>query len=118
MGGCDLLFAPPIARSPPAGSPGRQLPGTRIVKSDRAIANVASRRAPAEWLTRPERGSMLLLRIMAGVSRLLGRARSRMFLYLIATYFVLFAPAVRRNARNYLRRALRREPKFSDRFRQ
>jgi predicted LPLAT superfamily acyltransferase len=61
---------------------------------------------------------MLLLRIMAGASRLLGRARSRILLYLIATYFVLFAPTVRRNARNYLRRALRREPKFSDRFRQ
>jgi len=88
------------------------------VKSDRAIATVPSRRAPAEWLTRPERGSMLLLRIMAGASRLLGRARSRILLYLIATYFVLFAPAVRRYARNYLRRALRREPKFSDRFRQ
>jgi predicted LPLAT superfamily acyltransferase len=30
---------------------------------------------------------------------------------------VLFAPTERRNARNYLRRALGREPKFADRFR-
>ena len=60
---------------------------------------------------------MLLLRVMAAASRGLGRARSRMLLYLIVIYFVLFAPTERRNARNYLRRALGREPKFSDRFR-
>src|SRR5471032_1466243 len=34
----------------------------------------ASAKAHAEWLTRPERGSMTLLRIMAAASRLLGRA--------------------------------------------
>jgi predicted LPLAT superfamily acyltransferase len=89
----------------------------RIVKSDPAPAAKASAKARAEWVTRPERGSMTLLRIMAAASRLLGRARSRVLLYLIATYFVLFAPTVRRHARNYLRRALCREPKFSDRFR-
>jgi predicted LPLAT superfamily acyltransferase len=61
---------------------------------------------------------MALLRIMAAASRLFGRAPSRMLLYLIATYFVLFAPTARRHARNYLRRALRREPGFADRFRQ
>jgi predicted LPLAT superfamily acyltransferase len=60
---------------------------------------------------------MLLLRVMAAASRALGRARSRVLLYLIVIYFVLFAPTERRNARNYLRRALGREPKFSDRFR-
>jgi predicted LPLAT superfamily acyltransferase len=88
------------------------------VKSDSAIAQGAPRAAPAEWLTRPERGSMMLLRIMAAASRLFGRAPSRMLLYLIATYFVLFAPTARRHGRNYLRRALRREPGFADRFRQ
>jgi predicted LPLAT superfamily acyltransferase len=61
---------------------------------------------------------MTLLRIMATASHVLGRARSRALLYIIATYFVLFAPTARRHARNYLRRALCREPKFSDRFRQ
>jgi predicted LPLAT superfamily acyltransferase len=71
----------------------------------------------AEWLRRPERGSMLLLRVMVAASRSLGRARSRVLLYLIVIYFVLFAPTERRNARNYLRRALGREPKFLDRFR-
>jgi predicted LPLAT superfamily acyltransferase len=90
----------------------------RIVESDSAISHASSRTAPAEWLTRPERGSLTLLRVMAGASRVFGRARSRMLLYLIATYFALFAPTVRRHARNYLRRALCREPGFADRFRQ
>jgi predicted LPLAT superfamily acyltransferase len=88
------------------------------VKSDCISRADAARKAPAEWLTRPERGSMTLLRVMAGASRRFGRARSRVLLYLIATYFVLFAPTARRHARNYLRRALGREPRFADRFRQ
>jgi predicted LPLAT superfamily acyltransferase len=88
------------------------------VKPEYAIGPVASRTPPAEWLTRPERGSMALLRVMATVSHLLGRAPSRALLYLIAAYFVVFAPTARRHARNYLRRALRREPRFADRFRQ
>src|SRR5580698_8800210 len=90
----------------------------RIVKPELARTGRTSPKQRAEWVTSPERGSMTLLRIMAAASHLLGRARSRVLLYLIATYFVLFAATVRRHARNYLRRALGREPKFSDRFRQ
>ena len=60
---------------------------------------------------------MTLLRIMAAASHLLGRAPSRVLLHLIASYFVLFAPTARRHARNYLRRALGREPSFADRYR-
>jgi predicted LPLAT superfamily acyltransferase len=60
---------------------------------------------------------MTLLRIMATASHLLGRAPSRVLLHLIAIYFVLFAPTARRHARNYLRRALGREPRFADRYR-
>ena len=87
------------------------------MKHESTISALAAHPDRAEWLTRPERGSMLLLRVMAAASRALGRARSRVLLYLIVIYFVLFAPTERRNARNYLRRALGREPKFSDRFR-
>lgn len=87
------------------------------MKPGPAPAAAGARGDRAEWVTRPERGSMLLLRIMAAASRSLGRARSRALLYLIVIYFVLFAPTVRRHARRYLRRALGREPKFSDRFR-
>jgi predicted LPLAT superfamily acyltransferase len=87
------------------------------VKSDSAIAPAAARTTPAEWLKSPERGSMTLLRVMAAASHLLGRAPSRLLLHLIASYFVLFAPTARRHARNYLRRALGREPRFTDRYR-
>jgi predicted LPLAT superfamily acyltransferase len=76
-----------------------------------------ARTSPAEWLKSPERGSMTLLRIMAAASHLLGRAPSRVLLHLIAIYFVLFAPTARRHARNYLRRALGREPRLTDRYR-
>jgi predicted LPLAT superfamily acyltransferase len=87
------------------------------VESESPIAPTAGGTRRAEWVTRPERGSMLLLRVMAAASRSMGRARSRALLYLIVIYFVMFAPTERRNARNYLRRALGREPTFSDRFR-
>jgi predicted LPLAT superfamily acyltransferase len=87
------------------------------LKPELTISAAAARTRRAEWVTRPERGSMLLLRVMAAASRGLGRARSRILLYLIVIYFVLFAPTERRNARNYLRRALGREPTFADRFR-
>jgi len=87
------------------------------VKSDSAASQAVTRPAAAEWVRSPERGSMTLLRIMAAASHLLGRARSRVLLHLIASYFVLFAPTARRHARNYLRRALGREPSFADRYR-
>jgi predicted LPLAT superfamily acyltransferase len=74
--------------------------------------------AVAEWRRRPERGSPLALRTMAWLSMRLGRRRGRAFLYLIAAYFFLFAPRARRSMRDYLRRALGREPRASDRFRQ
>jgi predicted LPLAT superfamily acyltransferase len=74
--------------------------------------------AVAEWRRRPERGSLLALRIMAFLSMRLGRPVGRLFLYLIAGYFFLFAPKARRCMRDYLRRALGREPRASDRFRQ
>ena len=88
------------------------------MKPDSTLAGEAARRHAAEWRTRPERGSKTMLRIMAAASHFLGRANTRMLIYLIASYFFLFAPTARRHARNYLRRALGREPKAADRFRQ
>ena len=73
--------------------------------------------AVAEWRRRPERGSLAALRIMAFLSMRLGRPVSRLLLYLIAGYFFVFAPQARRCMRAYLRRALGREPRASDRFR-
>src|ERR1700689_4115134 len=87
------------------------------MKPDSAIGAGSVRTAPAEWVRSPERGSRTLLRVRAAASHLLGRAPSRVLLHLIASYFVLFAPTARRHARNYLRRALAREPRFTDRYR-
>jgi predicted LPLAT superfamily acyltransferase len=55
---------------------------------------------------------------MAFLSLRLGRPLSRAFLYLIGAYFFLFAPRERLAMRDYLRRALGREPRAADRFRQ
>ncbi|HME37385.1 MAG TPA: hypothetical protein VKG63_00355 [Steroidobacteraceae bacterium] len=78
-----------------------------------------AREAPkADWITRRERGSIALLRIMASLSLRLGRRSSRIVLYGIAVYFFLFAPDSRRHSRRYLRLALGRTPSARDRFRQ
>jgi len=76
-----------------------------------------ARTRPAEWVTHRERGSMTMLRLMSFISLHLGRSAGRCILYIIAAYFFAFAPTARRHARNYLRRALGREPKAVDRFR-
>ena len=72
---------------------------------------------PAEWIGHRERGSTVLLRLMACLSMRLGRTLSRIPLYWIAIYFFLFAPIARRQSRRYLRRALGREPRARERFR-
>jgi predicted LPLAT superfamily acyltransferase len=72
----------------------------------------------AEWVTRRERGSIRLLRLMAVLSLALGRRAGRVLLHFIVTYFFIFAPRSRRASITYLRRALRREPTARDRFRQ
>jgi predicted LPLAT superfamily acyltransferase len=77
-----------------------------------------SRANRAEWVSSPERGSLILLRTMTFVSLRLGRPVGRLILYFIALYFFLFAPAARRHSIVYLRRVLGREPAASDRFRQ
>jgi predicted LPLAT superfamily acyltransferase len=77
-----------------------------------------TRTGGAQWAAERERGSTTLLRMMIWVALKLGRAPARAILYLIAAYFFTFAPVVRRNARDYLRRALGREPTARDRFRQ
>ena len=78
-------------------------------------------RAPASttaaWTTHPERGSMMTMRAMSFISLRLGRRVARIAVYGIAAYFFLFAPTMRGHMRHYLRRALRREPTASDRYR-
>jgi predicted LPLAT superfamily acyltransferase len=68
----------------------------------------------AAWAHTPERSNMLMLRVMAWISLRLGRRAGRTVLHLIASYFLLFAPASRRASGNYLGRALGRPPRWRD----
>lgn len=72
--------------------------------------------APSQtaWVHTPERSNMLMLRVMTWISLRLGRRAARGVLHLIASYFLLFAPASRRASGNYLRRALGRSPRWRD----
>lgn len=70
-----------------------------------------------DWATRRERGSLWLLRLMAWIAVTLGRPVARVILHPIALYFVLFAPAARRQSRRYLERALGRPATWADGYR-
>ncbi|MGB3068517.1 MAG: acyl-CoA synthetase [Ottowia sp.] len=71
----------------------------------------------AAWAQRPERSSMPVLRLMVWLSLTLGRRVSRLVLYFIATYFVVFAPSAKRASRAFLTRALGRTARLPDGFR-
>lgn len=58
----------------------------------------------SHWKQRPERSSLLMLRLMSWLSLHLGRRISRGLLYAIAAYFLLLAPSARRASKQYLRR--------------
>lgn len=76
--------------------------------------------AHTAWAHTPERGNWLLMRIMTWISLHLGRRASRLALYPIAAYFLLFAPASRRASNDYLRRILGtqgRAPRWTDWYR-
>jgi predicted LPLAT superfamily acyltransferase len=83
-----------------------------------ATKSVDLPRTRADWVRSPERGSLTLLRMMTFVSLRLGRPVGRFILRFIALYFFLFAPTARRHSKEYLRRALGREPTPRDWFRQ
>ncbi|MDD4880746.1 MAG: acyl-CoA synthetase [Gallionellaceae bacterium] len=71
----------------------------------------------AEWRKQPERGSQALLRVMTWLSLTLGRPVSRVILFGISLYFLLFAPAAGKASRAYLQRALGRPPRLAEVFR-
>ena len=75
-------------------------------------------RRSAQWTRNPERSSLWVLRFMARLSLAIGRPLSRIVLYPITAYFMLFAPSARRASLDYLRRALAHKPSPLDGFRQ
>jgi predicted LPLAT superfamily acyltransferase len=61
----------------------------------------------ADWKQQAERSSLFWLKVMSWISLRLGRRTSRIVLYGIAAYFLIFAATARCFSRSYLRRALK-----------
>jgi predicted LPLAT superfamily acyltransferase len=81
------------------------------------MAPAATPRASAAWAQIPERGSPALVSVGVFFALRLGRRLSRLSLYVVAACFLAFVPDVRRNSKNYLRRALGRRASYVDVFR-
>ena len=73
--------------------------------------------ATPQWMQQRERGNRFWLRIMSTLSCLLGRRCSRLVLYGIALYFLLFAGKARTASRDYLTRCLGRPPHWHEIYR-
>lgn len=69
------------------------------------------------WTVRQERGSACLIKFIAWLALVSGRRVTRLLLYPITLYFLLFAPFARRSARRYLDRVLGRPATWKDLFR-
>ncbi|GAA5169932.1 acyl-CoA synthetase [Viridibacterium curvum] len=73
--------------------------------SDTAASTQPEQDGP-HWTERPERGSVLAMRIMLWLSLALGRRLTRPVLWGITLYFFLSSPDVRLHSRSYLARVL------------
>ena len=71
----------------------------------------------ANWKAQPERGSLLLIKMLLWVALHLGRRVSRFWLYPITAYFLIAARRPRLASRLYLRRVLQREPTWLEQAR-
>ena len=65
-----------------------------------------------------ERGAPFMLRLLFRCALALGRSGVRPIVYVTAAYFLVTSGAARRASRDYLRRALDREPRLVDLWRQ
>jgi predicted LPLAT superfamily acyltransferase len=72
--------------------------------------------AAADWAHQPERSSPRALRAMRWVALALGRRIARGLLWPISLYFLAFGGGASRASRDYLRRALGREPRGRERL--
>jgi predicted LPLAT superfamily acyltransferase len=71
----------------------------------------------SEWLAKPERGSLILVRLLTWMTLRAGRPIARWFLYPICLYFIVFSRGTRQVSRRYLERALGRPAGWRDVFR-
>ncbi|WP_018153048.1 LpxL/LpxP family acyltransferase [Leeia oryzae] len=69
------------------------------------------------WMQQAERGSRFWLKVMCVLSNLFGRRLSRLVLYPIAAYFLLFGRKAGQASCLYLARVLGRKPTLRERYR-
>jgi predicted LPLAT superfamily acyltransferase len=69
------------------------------------------------WATRPERGNAAVIRGAVRLALALGRPAAWLLLHAVSLFFMAVSAADRAASRQYLRRALGREPGLADRFR-
>jgi predicted LPLAT superfamily acyltransferase len=69
------------------------------------------------WMERPERGNLLGMKVLAWVALRLGRRCTRLFLWPICLYFLLFSPVACKAVRTFLMRATKHRPNIRDLFR-
>jgi len=79
-------------------------------------ASAPPRASAEQWARERERGSATLMAWMIFLSLKVGRPFGRCALYVIAAYYLIFAPAVRRSSIAYLTRVLGRKPTVRDRY--
>lgn len=84
---------------------------------DRPADSEVNRSQAPEWMSAPERSTMLALRSIAWVGLALGRPLARLLLYPISLYFVMFSVRPRVASRQYLSRVLGRQAGIADTFR-
>jgi predicted LPLAT superfamily acyltransferase len=80
------------------------------------MADAALNPAP-DWVRAPERGNNFWLRVMIGITRILGWQAGHVLLFPITAYFLAFSPRQRDAARQYLGRALGRGARLADLWR-
>lgn len=81
-------------------------------------ARAPARMDAASWTGRPERGSLLMLKIFSRLCLALGRPFGRFVVLSCTLYYFVLAPAARRHCLAYLQRVLGRAPRAADRFKQ
>ena len=83
----------------------------------RPLHNTLDMRTDPEWVARPERGATWAIRAMVWVALGLGRPTTRVLLYPISLYFLLFSAKARSASRKYLAKVLSRPPRGMDLYR-
>jgi len=74
--------------------------------------------AEQDWKQKPERGSMLLVRLIIAISKNMGRSFALVLLYPITFYFYISSATTRHASRDFLRRVLPNKPGWKDTYRQ